>query len=64
MNKTYEEAVLEIQEIIHLLQEGNLTMTQLTNKVREATELITLCKEQLRKTESNLSDLFNQMDSL
>ena len=62
MNKTYEEAYGELQHILHQLKEGNLSMDELSEKVKEAAALISYCKEKLRKSEEEINGIFSQLE--
>lgn len=54
---TYEEALKELQTIVQALQEGNIGIDDLSEKVSRAGELIQYCREKLRKTEVDLAGL-------
>ncbi len=54
---TYEEALKELQTIVQALQEGNIGIDDLSEKVSRASELIQYCREKLRKTEVDLAGL-------
>jgi len=57
---TYEEALKELQSIVQALQEGNIGIDDLSEKVSRASELIQLCREKLRKTEVDLAGMFEE----
>lgn len=56
---SYEEAVRELQTIIDQLQNNEIPMDDLVQKVKRATTLIQYCKEKLRSTEEEVDKLFN-----
>lgn len=58
MNPSYEEALLELQQIVAQLQEDAVSVDELSEKVQRAAELIAYCREKLRTTEENLEGLF------
>lgn len=56
--ESYESALVELQQIIQELQEGNTSMDDLADKSQRAKELIRFCKEKLRVTEEVVKALF------
>lgn len=58
---SYELALRELQEIVNYLQEENLGMDDLTEKVARATELLNYCREKLRETEASVEVLFKDL---
>jgi len=54
---TYEAALEELQTIVNELQDEAIGMDDLATKAKRASELINICKEKLRTTEKDLSDL-------
>ncbi|HRF39835.1 MAG: exodeoxyribonuclease VII small subunit [Saprospiraceae bacterium] len=55
---SYESAVLELQNIVQQLQEGNVSMDELAERARHAAALIRLCRERLRELETEVDSLF------
>ena len=53
---TYSEAIAEIEKIIARLRNEQTEVDTLTSELKRATELITRCKEQLRKVESSVKE--------
>lgn len=45
---TYEAAILELQQIVTALQEENIGMDEISEKIKRASELIKFCREKLR----------------
>ncbi len=58
MNMSYEEAVREIQETVAQLQESEINIDELSDKVKRAAELIQYCREKLRSAEAEIGGLF------
>ena len=58
--KTYEESLAEIKAIVTALQEGNISIDQLSEEVGKASELIQYCRTKLRKTGLELEQLFSE----
>ena len=57
--QTYSEAVTEIEAIVLQIENGELDMDLLTEKVKRAGELIAFCKKRLTKTESDIEKLLD-----
>jgi exodeoxyribonuclease VII small subunit len=56
---TYSSAYQELQEITEALQQGQISIDDLTAKIERANLLVRFCREKLRNTEAALQ----QMDS-
>lgn len=56
----YEDAYQELQQIVQALQNGQIGVDELSDKIKRAAELIDFCKKQLRNTENNLNQLFEE----
>ena len=53
----YEEAFARLQEIVSKMEGGQLDIDQITAHMKEAQELITLCKKRLTETEKEIDKL-------
>lgn len=53
----YEEAFARLQEIVRKMEGGQLDIDQITAHMKEAQELITLCKTRLTETEKEIDKL-------
>lgn len=60
---TYTEAVAEIEEILRQIEEDELDVDQLLEKVKRASLLIKICKEKLHKTEEDIEKILSDLDS-
>ena len=56
----YQDAVGELNEILEDLQQENVDVDELSIKVKRATELITLCKEKIQKTELEVKNILKK----
>lgn len=57
---TYETALQELQEILAQLQDQQVSVDELSQKVKRAAELITYCREKLRKVKEETDRLFEE----
>lgn len=53
-NISYEKAALRLQEILQLIESDQLKVDQLTSHLKEAKELVEICKNKLRDIEETL----------
>jgi exodeoxyribonuclease VII small subunit len=51
---TYSQAMQRLEAILAQLEEGNKSVDELSDLVKEAAELVKLCRVKLRKTESDI----------
>ena len=47
----YEEAIKELETIVSQIEKNELDIDQLTERLKEAKELVKLCKDKLYKTD-------------
>ena len=57
---TYKEAIEEIEKILRSLREEQNSIDTLSERVTRATELIALCREKLRKAESDVNKVLEE----
>ena len=55
---TYEQALTELENIVAQLQQQTVSIDDLEQQSKRATELLQFCKEKLRKVSKNLDDTF------
>ena len=60
-HKTYEEAYAELQEIVKEIENGDVNVDVLGEKVRRAGELMRFCKERLLKTEQEVQQVLKDI---
>jgi exodeoxyribonuclease VII small subunit len=61
--ETYNEAVEKLRAIVEDIENGELDVDLLSEKVKEATRLIKLCKEKLFKADEEVKKILEEMDS-
>lgn len=65
MNKkkgTYKEAISEIEEILSQIENNELDVDELSEKVKRVSLLINTCKEKLKNTEAEIEKILKEMD--
>lgn len=60
--QTYGEAMKELQEIMNSVENDNLDVDVLMQKVKRAAELIKFCKEKLLKTNSEIQKVLDNIE--
>lgn len=58
----YTEAFEELKIIVSEIEEGEITVDELSEKVKRAAELIKICKEKLSSTEEDVNKILKEMD--
>jgi exodeoxyribonuclease VII small subunit len=58
---SFNSAVIEIENILHNIENGNLDIDKLSVEVRRASELIKECQKKLRSTEDEINSIFKDM---
>jgi len=65
MNKktTYTEAYEELQGIVAQIEDGEISVDELSEKVKRATELIKICKAKLTTTEEDVNNILKELET-
>ncbi len=58
---TYQSAFEELQQIVSDLEEGEVNVDELSEKVKRATLLITICKSKLSETEEDVNKILEEL---
>lgn len=58
---SYREAVKEIEEILSQIENEELEVDELTEKVKRATTLLKWCREKLRSTEVEIDSILKDI---
>lgn len=56
----YEEAIKNLESIVSMMESGKLDLDQLEEKLKEAQQLVKLCRDKLTKTDEEISKLLQQ----
>ncbi len=59
---TYNEAVSEIEEILQQIENEELQVDELSDKVKRVNTLIKSCKDKLHKTELEVEKILNDIE--
>ena len=58
---SFNEAVIEIEDILRNIESGDLDIDKLSVEVKRASELIKQCQKKLRSTEEEINSIFKDM---
>jgi exodeoxyribonuclease VII small subunit len=58
---SFNDAVAEIEKILHNIESGELDIDKLAIEVKRASELIKLCQKKLRTTEEEINSIFKDL---
>ena len=59
----YTQAFEELQKIVNEIENGKISVDELSEKVKRATELIVICKTKLNSTEENVNKILREIDA-
>ena len=59
----YAEAFEELQQIVAQIEDGEISVDELSEKVKRAAFLISLCKARLSSTELDVNKILKDLDS-
>lgn len=59
---SYESAVAELEEILNKLEEGEISIDVLAEKIERASFLLQYCYERLGQTEKKVKDIIEKLD--
>ena len=63
-NINYTDAFEELQEIVTQIEEGEISVDELSEKVKRAAQLIKICKKKLTTTEEDVNKILKELDSI
>jgi len=59
----YAEAFDELQTIVSEIEQGEISVDELSEKVKRAAALIKICKSKLTSTEEDVNKILKELDS-
>ena len=60
--KNYTDAFNELNQIVNDLEEGEISVDELSEKVKKASELIEFCQQKLASTEEDVNSILKDLD--
>ena len=58
---TYTQAAERLEQIVQQIEAGTLSLDDLSAKVKEATELVKICKKHLQETDKAIEKLLENL---
>jgi len=58
---SYTEAISELESIVAEIEQGEITIDTLSEKVKRASELIRICKNKLTTTEEDVNKILGEI---
>ncbi|MCX6327334.1 MAG: exodeoxyribonuclease VII small subunit [Bacteroidia bacterium] len=58
---SFNEAVIEIEDILKNIENGDMDVDKLSVEVKRASELIKQCQKKLRSTEEEINSIFKDL---
>jgi len=58
---TYSAAFEELQEIVAEIEQGSISIDELSSKVKRAAELIRICQQKLHATEADVQQILKEL---
>jgi exodeoxyribonuclease VII small subunit len=60
----YTEAFNELQMIVSEIEQGEISVDELSEKVKRAAQLIKICKTKLTTTEEDVNKILKELDAV
>lgn len=58
----YTDAFEELQSIVTEIEQGEISVDELSKKVKRATQLIKICRKKLTTTEEDVKKILDELD--
>jgi exodeoxyribonuclease VII small subunit len=58
----YDEAFVELQTIVNDIEDGEISVDELSKKVKRASQLIEICKKKLTSTEEDVNKILEELE--
>jgi exodeoxyribonuclease VII small subunit len=58
---TYQQAIEELEQIVNEIENEEIAVDELSEKVKRASKLIRLCKAKLTKTEEEVAKVLDEI---
>lgn len=59
---SYSEAISEVEEILEKIENEELDVDELAEKVKRVSTLLKICKDRLLKTNEQVEQILNEME--
>jgi exodeoxyribonuclease VII small subunit len=62
-NLSYTAAFEELQKIVSEIEQGTISVDELSKKVKRASQLIKICKSKLTDTEEDVNKILKELEA-
>jgi exodeoxyribonuclease VII small subunit len=59
---TYAKAFEELQQIVSRIEQGSISIDELSTQVKRAAELIKICQQKLKSTDENVQQILKELE--
>lgn len=59
----YSKAFTELQDIVTEIEDGEISVDELSEKVKRASQLIKICKDKLTTTEEDVNKILKEIEN-
>jgi exodeoxyribonuclease VII small subunit len=59
---TYTKAFEELQQIVSRIEQGSISIDELSTQVKRAAELIKICQQKLKSTDENVQQILKELE--
>ncbi|OYT11882.1 MAG: exodeoxyribonuclease VII small subunit [Bacteroidetes bacterium 4572_112] len=60
-NLKYDDAMLELEELVREMEYGEISVDELSEKIKRSAFLIKYCKSKLKSTEEDVAEIIKEM---
>ncbi len=60
-NLKYDDAMLELEELVREMEYGEISVDELSEKIKRSAFLIKFCKSKLKSTEEDVAEIIKEM---
>lgn len=60
--KSYNEAISELEKILDKIESGDLEVDVLGDEIKKASQLLKFCKDKLYKTDAEIKKILDNLD--
>lgn len=60
---TYTKAFEELQQIVSRIEQGSISIDELSAQVKRAAELIKICQQKLKSTDENVQQILKELEA-
>lgn len=59
---SYEVAIKELEQIVNDIEYGDISVDDLSDRIKRSAVLVKFCRQKLKSTEEDVSEILKEMD--